>query len=791
MSLKVLIVGTDVATLTLALILERARIDYVVLEAQESVPVVAGGITLHPTVLSLLEQLGLWDDLLFFSQPLEQVDIVNADMEYITSSDYSQWRTRYGAWSRFMSRPDYCDMVLNKLPESKVLFNKHISHISTLEADEVSSWPTGRRKDSILDSDDIREKATEITTTPLPLGVTCTCIDGSVFSGHIMVGDVESHVECKVNGTSPHPNNHQYLQNPQQQQVLPMHVNTRHSSRSGMGSNIGISAGLGASAERKETSPVREIQYFVSGITEPLDPQRIPLLREDTTQLRLVVDAKNALSWWAATLVDNRIAWQVTKRIPVSEKSLLPEDVGSMALVDDQAVNRVLQQVSPNMMCPLGGTMAQLILWTSRFQTSCKRWDDQRGPTTSPSPRVLLLGEGCRKIIPLLGQTVDESILDALALGEALVGLTSTEPSDIKAAFELYHKERSGRRETAIDEARHLDQLLHSKSIALVLNKNEHLYTVRSSDFLFAYFSYTLIASVFSLYILNDRAFHSGDSDKNLPELKGSDSTTTIFTAFIVLITAAFAVEIYPRSHTKVQILARQKQPLSDYDLANTFSRIVFHYVNPIIVLGASRPLRPVDVEDTMLPVLKTKVNYDLVSAAWERSKARAAQSDKQPSYLFTVLRAYRFKIMIGMALRLLGFGVAFIPTALFSQLLKFIQDYSDAVNSGGEGKEPPPPMKTGLLIAAAMYAAYTASFLLAAAALQTYSETGLQARSATVAMIYNKALKLSPSARQKSTLGEITNHMAVDAEKMITASNFFAFYLYYPVRADHQHVPL
>jgi len=94
MPIKVLIVGTDVATLTLALVLEQAGIDYLVLEPQESVPVVAGGITLHPTVLPLLEQLALKDDLLFFSQPLEHVDILDANMDVISSHDYSQWQTR-------------------------------------------------------------------------------------------------------------------------------------------------------------------------------------------------------------------------------------------------------------------------------------------------------------------------------------------------------------------------------------------------------------------------------------------------------------------------------------------------------------------------------------------------------------------------------------------------------------------------------------------------------------------------------------------------------------------------
>ncbi|KAG0094617.1 hypothetical protein BGZ93_007006 [Podila epicladia] len=450
MPLKVLIVGTDVATLTLALILEQAGIDYLLLESQESVPVVAGAITLHPTVLSLLEQLDLKDDLLFFSQPLEHVDVLDADSEYITSYDYSQWQTRYGSWTRFMSRPEYCDMVLNKLPESKVLFNKQIVRILTLEGSENSLFNDEHgRQDSILDSD-IREKE------PPQLGLVCTCADGSIYSAHLLVGDVDSRIDRNVDVT----------QQPQQSQPQQSIVRRR---RSGTGSSM-IPGGAPGD------SPVREVQYFVSGITEPLDPQRIPLLREDTTQLRLVIDAKSPFSWWAATLVDNRIAWQVTKRVSLSEKSTLPEDVG---LGDDPS--RILHQISPSMMCPLGGTMAQLVLWTSRFQTSCKRWDDQRVSSTTSSSRVLLLGE------------VDESILDALALGEALFNLPSTELCDIKAAFELYHKERSSRRDVAIGEARDLDQLLHSKRYlrslyrSMILNYTPKCILDKKNDTKYAY----------------------------------------------------------------------------------------------------------------------------------------------------------------------------------------------------------------------------------------------------------------------------------------------------------------
>ena len=92
--LRVLIVGADIATLTLALILEQAGIDYLLLEGQASVPVVAGGISLHPTVLPFMEQLSLRDDLFFNSQPLEQVLVLDSDMDTITSYDWSNRQTR-------------------------------------------------------------------------------------------------------------------------------------------------------------------------------------------------------------------------------------------------------------------------------------------------------------------------------------------------------------------------------------------------------------------------------------------------------------------------------------------------------------------------------------------------------------------------------------------------------------------------------------------------------------------------------------------------------------------------
>ncbi|GJJ74151.1 hypothetical protein EMPS_06509 [Entomortierella parvispora] len=460
MPLKVLIVGADVGTLTLALILEQAGIDFTLLESQESVPACAGGLVLHPTILPLLEQLSLRDDLLFTSQPLEQVALLDSKMGSIGGLDWSEWRLRYGAWSRFMTRIEYCNMVLEKLPEAKVLFQKAITQVSVLHNgqeygsdDEQDNDPNHTsnepgvdhipltfegRRDSILD-EIVEEKQMPASTTPPATaaapppparGVTVECSDGSMYSGHILICNVGDSLQDKL-------------------AALDLDLGSdSHNSSPG--------------ASFTEGSQSKEIQYFLSGVTDTMDSQRYPLMKEDTTQLNLVLDDRSGLTWWAATLVDHRIAWQVTKRVRLSEKSAVPPRFGSPQ--DPSAIRSMCNHISPRMICPLGGTMSQLVEWTRTSNMACKRWE--RGfepivPAQAP-PRVLFLGEAGRKTIPLFGEPGDETILDALSIAESLVSLRSKETKTVQAAIDSHHSARSQRRDLAIDESRSMDQLLRA-----------------------------------------------------------------------------------------------------------------------------------------------------------------------------------------------------------------------------------------------------------------------------------------------------------------------------------------
>ncbi|KAI7821393.1 P-loop containing nucleoside triphosphate hydrolase protein [Gamsiella multidivaricata] len=247
---------------------------------------------------------------------------------------------------------------------------------------------------------------------------------------------------------------------------------------------------------------------------------------------------------------------------------------------------------------------------------------------------------------------------------------------------------------------------------------------------------------------------------------------------FTIAISIAFFFEALPRHNTRVQRLAREKEYLNDWQQANLFSRLSYHYFQRIVSLGATRPLTGDDLANTAPAYLLTNVNYERVAASWERNKSQSASKNKQPSFFWAVIGAYKRKISIMLIVRLIGYGLLYVPPMLFGQLLRFIDDYSKAVKDGVE----PPDLKIGFLISAAMLFFNISSIFMLCQGFQKMTDLGIGARAATIALIYRKSLKLSPQAKQSCTLGEITNHMAVDAERWIDASLFLPLVISVPL---------
>ncbi|KAF9932405.1 hypothetical protein FBU30_008257 [Linnemannia zychae] len=289
---------------------------------------------------------------------------------------------------------------------------------------------------------------------------------------------------------------------------------------------------------------------------------------------------------------------------------------------------------------------------------------------------------------------------------------------------------------------------------ALPLNAAAHRFEIRSSDYLLSFLTVTISTSLLSLYILSETD-------------PWPSSTFEHISYFAMAIMCALLFESFPRTATNVQQLAKEKENLSDYQLANLFSRLSYQYYQRIISTGAKRPLTGNDLSNTCPAKLLTHVNYQMVETCWEKNKARAQAKGKAPSFIWSVLEAYKGEITEMLAFRVSGFALLYVPPILFGQLLQFIEDYSTATREGTQ----PPALKIGFIIAGLMFFFNLSSTFLLCIAFQQNTDLGIEARAATISMIYRKALRLSPQARQSCTLGEITNHMSVDAERWIDAS--------------------
>jgi hypothetical protein len=229
------------------------------------------------------------------------------------------------------------------------------------------------------------------------------------------------------------------------------------------------------------------------------------------------------------------------------------------------------------------------------------------------------------------------------------------------------------------------------------------------------------------------------------------------FIAFFAFLTAGFIVEAWPRGRTQVQ---RQSQG-GRYEKANLFSRISFHFLQPILREGYKGPLSGKDIEGMMPHRIKTEYSYELLNNRWQRAVTKAQSRDKKPSLFITIMKTYSWGWIPILIFRLAASTFTYILPVLLNQVLNFIESYSS---------DEPQPVSLGIILAFGMFFSSVLSALCLGQFYQTAINIGVEIRTALIAMVYRKSLRLSNAAKQSNTAGEIGNHMSVDAERWLHA---------------------
>ncbi|KAF9912167.1 hypothetical protein EC991_000577 [Linnemannia zychae] len=281
-------------------------------------------------------------------------------------------------------------------------------------------------------------------------------------------------------------------------------------------------------------------------------------------------------------------------------------------------------------------------------------------------------------------------------------------------------------------------------ALALVLNYFQHEYEVRSSDHIFALYIFSLVAAAINIRtmsLLNQTNYNQFQA----------------FVAFFAFLSAGFIVEAWPRGRTQVQ---RQSQ-VGRYEKANLFSRLSFHFLQPILREGYKGPLSVKDIQDMMPRRIKSEFSHDLLNNRWQRAVIKAQSRSKSPSLFFTIMKTYGWSWVPIMIFRLAASTFLYVMPVLLNQLLNFIESYSSGQYQ---------PVSLGLILAFGMFFASVLSAFCVGQYYQTAINVGVEIRTALIAMVYRKSLRLSNAAKQSNTAGEISNHMSVDAERWLQA---------------------
>ncbi|KAF9898039.1 hypothetical protein BX616_004572, partial [Lobosporangium transversale] len=150
---KILIAGAGIGGLTVAILLEKAGIEYQLFERDEQVCTQGSATGLGFNVMPLLEQLGLLEELKSISKIIDGTTIFKEDMEIIREIRLRNNKTLTGYDSLVTSRPQLHALLSSRVPQEKVHMNKKI-----------------------------------VSLTQDSESVTITCADGSSYTGDILIG---------------------------------------------------------------------------------------------------------------------------------------------------------------------------------------------------------------------------------------------------------------------------------------------------------------------------------------------------------------------------------------------------------------------------------------------------------------------------------------------------------------------------------------------------------------------------------------------------------------------------
>ncbi|KAM8717859.1 hypothetical protein ACLKA7_004542 [Drosophila subpalustris] len=223
---------------------------------------------------------------------------------------------------------------------------------------------------------------------------------------------------------------------------------------------------------------------------------------------------------------------------------------------------------------------------------------------------------------------------------------------------------------------------------------------------------------------------------------------------------------------------------------ASFLSRITYRWFDSMALKGYRNPLEEDDLwdlrpQDSCKEVMPTfayywnqnvRKNYKSTSGQTAEPKAQFANgrvSFENPqgngrkkgmaSIMPAIYKSFGGIFLFGSFFKLITDVLTFAQPQVLSLIIGYVEDYET---------DPQPEWK-GIIYSVALFVLASAQTFILAQYFHRMFIVGLRIRTALINCIYRKALRISNAARKESTVGEIVNLMAVDAQRFMDLTTY------------------
>lgn len=264
----------------------------------------------------------------------------------------------------------------------------------------------------------------------------------------------------------------------------------------------------------------------------------------------------------------------------------------------------------------------------------------------------------------------------------------------------------------------------------------------------------SFVVCVCTLYVDGRGFLIEGSRNQLSHAIANLSSTPALAFLCFIAFRGSSGIEVCRDSDLQEPLLLEEEAgclKVTPYGDAGLFSLATLSWLNPLLSIGAKRPLELKDIP-LLAPKDRAKTNYKVLNSNWEKLKAE--NPSRQPSLAWAILKSFWKEAACNAVFAGLNTLVSYVGPYMISYFVDYLV-----------GKETFP--HEGYVLAGTFFAAKLVETITTRQWYLGVDILGMHVRSALTAMVYRKGLRLSSTAKQNHTSGEIVNYMAVDVQRV------------------------